>query len=117
MIKRWWNNWNPWALRREIALLEHDLWHTDERLLLASKENIANNERFAFAIKENIANKKRIETLESELHLKESECNLHSECAQFNLKEKEKALNNMRIEIHAAIGLLHEVAKEGTEAI
>jgi hypothetical protein len=56
-----------------------------------------------------------IESLKSELRVKERECDLHSECAHFNLKEKEKALGQMRSEISAAIGLLQDIAEQGKE--
>ena len=58
---------------------------------------------------------KRIETLEGELKVKASECEFAHSAAQFNLKEKEREVGQMRTEIHAAIGLLYEVAKNGTE--
>ena len=78
--KRWFDRWNPWALRREIK--RRNYYYE------------ATNERLSMAIKENIENKKRIETLESELRVKETEC------------------DKMRSEINAAIGLLQEVAED-----
>jgi hypothetical protein len=49
MIKRWLDNWNPWALRREIALLEDLLRQEAEWLSwrsLVTEENTANIVQF-----------------------------------------------------------------------
>ena len=97
---RWLDKWNPWALRRKIEVLEGELRHIDTR--------------FQQCCCRGVELQKRIEMLEGELKVKEKECEFAQECAQFNLKEKEKAVGQMRTEIHAAIGLLYEVAKDKT---
>ena len=37
MIKRWFDNWNPWALRYRIEMLESELWVKEKERDLAIK--------------------------------------------------------------------------------
>ena len=94
---RWFDLWNPWALRRKII----------------EKNNIIieKNEYCISLIDKLIANEERIEALKIELARKTKECALHGECAMFNSKEAVR----MRAEINAAIGLLQDVVKEKAE--
>ena len=98
---QWFDRWNPWALRRRIAKQEKDMaWQKSELADL--------NSRFLMCVKQNAKRGKRIEELESELSVKQKECDLHSERATFNLKENRRILS----EINAAIGLLQELAND-----
>jgi len=96
----WFHRWNPLALRSHIRYLEAKIAEQTEKIsyLWRDKDDYI----------------KRIESLESELRLKERQCELSDECAKHNLKEKEKELGLMRSEIYAAIGLLQGVAEERT---
>ena len=97
---RWIDQWNPWALRREIEKQEIVIAELHDKLDLC-------NTRSAERVERNVELRKRIEELESELRGKQSECDLHEECAKFNSTK----LGLAQAEITAAIELLQGIIK------
>ena len=74
---RWFDRWNPWALRRKIQVLKSTLDFEDKmkeelkaRLQMCCKENVERRKHIE-------SQAKRIKELESELSVKYAECDLH----------------------------------------
>jgi len=102
MIDNWmrlFDMWNPWVLRRKIIARETVIEELQEKI--------------SYLWRDQDDYVKRIESLESELRLKERQCELSDEDAKHNFKEKEKELCRTLSEISVAIELLQEVVERG----
>ena len=98
---RWFDRWNPWALRRAIARQSKELTDLESRFQMCVKQL---NE----SSKSSAEQKKRIEELENELRGKQEECDMHRKLSESNFYR----LVQMQTKINTFAGLLQELAND-----